>query len=122
MTEVGVPPEYSRDSWAALPTPARIEAYERACPGVAARMLDLIEKQHRHAQEMERWALRIRLFGYLCALTSVIVLALLAKHFADAGAAVEGATIVITGAVSLAGVFVTGRMAAHRVRKTPAKP
>ncbi|WP_433201693.1 DUF2335 domain-containing protein [Dactylosporangium sp. CS-047395] len=101
-------------SWVSLPTPVKMEQYERAVPGTAERLLAMLESQQRHAQRVQVMAMRIRIFGYACGLASVLVLAVLAKYFADSGAPTQGAAIAMAGTASLVGTFVTGRLAARR--------
>ena len=55
-----------------------------------------------------------RILGQLCAFASVIVLALLAKYFADNSAATQGAAIIVSGAGTIVAIFVTGKILRNR--------
>lgn len=111
------PSRLSDDAWTTLPTPAKMAAWEQAAPGTAQRVLAMVESCQRHNQWLERWSLRIRMAGYVCALLSVGILAFVAKQCVDANAAGYAAAIMISGAVSIAGLFVTGRVITHRGRR-----
>lgn len=100
--------------WQALPTPQKIEAYEKAYPGTTERMLRLAETRIQDSWRVARAQILMNAFGHVCAFASVIVLAFVAKYFVDAHAPAEGAAIVVTGAVSIVGIFVTGRVVKAR--------
>jgi len=113
MSDVTTPAQQRNAAWAAMPTPGKLEAYERAAPGTAERMLALLEAQQLHTQRIELDALRIRRLGHLLAFLSVLVLAGVASYFVNRGAPTQGAAVIVTGAVAVTGIFVTGRVASR---------
>lgn len=113
MSELTTPAQRRNAAWSAMPTPAKLEAYERAAPGTAERMLALLEARQLHAQRIELDALRIRRLGNLLAFLSVLVLAAVASYFVSEGAPTQGAAVIVTGAVAVTGIFVTGRVASR---------
>jgi uncharacterized membrane protein len=97
-----------------LPTPTAAKQWEELGPGTFNRIMTEIEQEEKHRRRMEWADLCQRIFGQVCALGTVIILAFLARYFVDRGAATQGASIIITGAVSIVTVFVTGRLAHRR--------
>lgn len=94
-----------------LPTPVQAKQWEEVAPGTFALIFAEITCEQRHRRRLE-WAEQIsRVFGQVCAFSTVVILTLLARHFADHGAATQGATVIGTGAVSIVAVFLTGRLA-----------
>jgi cyanate permease len=72
--------------------------------------MDEIEREEKHRRRTEWAEPCTRVFGQLCAFGTVIVLAFLARYFVDHGAPTQGASIIITGAVSIVTVFLTNRL------------
>lgn len=101
-------------AWADLPTPEQAKKWEEVAPGTFNRIMTEIERRQRHLRRMDMADFVVWIFARLCGLTGVIVLAILAKYFVDKGAPTQGATIVTAGAVSIAAIFVTGRLAQPR--------
>lgn len=97
-----------------LPTPIQAKQWEELGPGIFARLLAEIEQEEKHRRRMERTELGSRIFGQICAFGTVVVLAFLARYLVDHGAATQGASIIITGAVSIVTVFLTNRLARRR--------
>lgn len=64
-----------------------------------------------------RAELAIHVFGNVSGLAALIVLAFVAWHAFDRGAATQGAAIICTAAVSIVAVFVTGRLSRKPDRK-----
>jgi uncharacterized membrane protein len=115
MTEVG--PSGMKNKSAPgvrLPTPAGAKQWEELEPGTFDRLMTEIEREEKHRRRMEWADLCQRIFGQVCALGTVVTLAFLARYFVDHGAATQGAAIIVTGAVSIVTVFVTGRLAHRR--------
>jgi uncharacterized membrane protein len=122
MTEVRAASAQLRSEWITIPTPGKLEAYEQASPGTANRLVAILEANQAHARRIEAAALRIRCLGYVLAFISVAILSALAMFFANVGAPTQGAAIVVTGAASIAGIFVTGRVVGLAVsRRAPAQ-
>jgi Na+/melibiose symporter-like transporter len=69
-----------------------------------------VEREQQHERRMDWAEFAAHVFGQVCGLVTVLVLAVLAKYFVDNGAATQGAAIVTAGAVSIVAVFVTGRL------------
>jgi uncharacterized membrane protein len=97
-----------------LPTPAQAKQWEELGPGTFARFMSEVEQEEKHRRRMEWAELCSRVFGQVCAFGTVVVLALLARYFVDRGAATQGASIIITGAVSIVTVFLTNRLTRGR--------
>ncbi len=98
-------------------TPKDAKLWEEVAPGTFDRIMSEVEREeeHRRSEDRRMHRLRIgeawiRVLGHVCGLTTVGTFALLAKHFVDQGAPVQGAWIICTGAVSIVGVFITGRV------------
>jgi len=98
----------------AMPSPAQVQQWEQAYPGSFARIMDEIQTEERHRRRLETIEQVSRIFGQLCGLGTVVVLALLAKYFADHGAPTQGAAIIISGAATIVAIFVTGRLKRDR--------
>lgn len=97
-----------------FPTPAEARQWEEVCPGTFDRIMTEIQQEEKHRRRMEWAYLCQRTFGQVCALGTVIALAFLASYFVDHGAATQGAALIVTGAVSIVTVFVTGRLVHRR--------
>ncbi|MGI8334785.1 hypothetical protein ACRYCC_32945 [Actinomadura scrupuli] len=82
------------------------------------------QKEHdqRHRRRMAWADLITQLTGNLSGLASLGILAAVAWHAIDRGAATQGAAIICTGAVSIVAVFVTGRVTGGRISTEPATP
>ena len=98
----------------AMPTPDEALQWEQACPGSFKRIMNEIETEERHRRRTETFEQFLRMFGQLCAFGSVVVLAVLARYFADRGAATQGAAIIVSGAGTIVALFVTGRILRQR--------
>lgn len=96
-------------SWTSLPTPAKLEAYDKARPGTSDWILSMVEQRAAHSRRVELEAHRIRRLGYVLAFCSILVLAGVAVYFVDRGAPSQGAAVIASGAVAITGIFVTGR-------------
>jgi uncharacterized membrane protein len=97
-----------------LPTPVQAKQWEEIAPGTFARLMAEVEREENHRRRMERAELRSRVLAQVCAFGTVMVLALLARYFVDHDAPTQGAAIIVTGAVSIVAVFLTGRLARRR--------
>jgi len=101
----------------ALPTPEQAKLWEEVAPGTFERMMTEVEREEKHRRDLDLREHRLkigefwlRIFGHVCGLATVGIFALLAKYFVDHDAATQGAWIMGTGAVSIVGVFITGRL------------
>lgn len=75
-----------------------------------------LDQRHRHRIA---WAdLIAQTVGHISGLAALAILALVAWHAFNRGAATQGAAIICTGAVSIVAVFVTGRLTGGRARRT----
>jgi hypothetical protein len=99
-----------------LPSPATLKALEDTHPGAFELIWEEVtcEGVHRRSLEQHRCRMEVaelgsRVFGQLCGLGSVVVLAVLAKYFVDHDAPTQGAAIIGSGAATIVGIFVTGR-------------
>jgi uncharacterized membrane protein len=99
-----------------LPTPAQAKQWEEVRPGTFDRLMAEIEREEKNRRRLAWAELASRVFGQICALATVGILALLAWHYVDQGAATQGASIIVSGAVFIVGVFVTGRLTNQRQR------
>jgi uncharacterized membrane protein len=97
-----------------LPTPTQAKQWEELRPGTFDRFMVEIVQEEKHRRRMEWTELCSRVFGQVCAFGTVVVLASLARYFVDHGAATQGASIIVTGAVSIVTVFLTNRLARRR--------
>lgn len=96
-----------------LPSPIDLKGYEEICPGAADRILSMAEKQNNHRIELETKVIRAQIgqgtsgqiFGFLIGLATVLggVFCVLQNHEA------AETTIVVSGAASVASVFVYGK-------------
>ncbi|MGH3831835.1 MAG: hypothetical protein ACRDRS_15545 [Pseudonocardiaceae bacterium] len=86
------------------------KGWEKLDPESRDRFSLEVEREEKNRRRMEIAELVVRVFGQVCAMSAVIVLALLAKYFADHGAATQGAGIIVGGASSVVAIFVTGRI------------
>jgi len=62
------------------------------------------------ARRLEWAGFMTQIAGHVCGLVALVVLAAVAWHAIDQGAATQGASIICTGAVSIVALFVTGRL------------
>jgi uncharacterized membrane protein len=97
-----------------MPTPAQVQQWEQAYPGSFVRIMGEIQTEERHRRRLETIDQVSRIFGQVCGLGTVVMLALLAKYFADHGAPTQGAAIIISGAATIVAIFVTGRLKRDR--------
>jgi len=125
MTEVREPKSQRRSPSQDLPPllkPSNLQYLSRPQRDVMAeyfRQDDARTKAHERLMDYGNFVVRV--IGYVCGLTSVWILADVARDYVAAGAATQGATIVISGAVSLVGIFITGRLIRTRPLSTMAK-
>jgi uncharacterized membrane protein len=98
----------------AMPTPPEAAQWEQVCPGSFDRIMCEIETEERHRRRTEVIEQFSRVFGQLCGFGTVIVLAMLAKYFADRDAPTQGAAIIVSGAGTLVAIFVTGKLLRNR--------
>ncbi|CCO25463.1 DUF2335 domain-containing protein [Maridesulfovibrio hydrothermalis] len=95
-----------------IPDPETFKAYEQALPGAADRILSMTERQSKHRQEMEKYAIRSEnnlqlvglVFGLIVSLAIIVggVWCIL-KGYSIAGTLLTGGALA-----SLVGVFVYG--------------
>lgn len=104
-----------------LPSPEVLAQYEEVYPGIAERILQMAEREQSERHEQERMTISLErenqkslnsniIRGQILAFLSVIIISGLCGYFAylgDIPTAGKTATWVI---VSLAGVFITGRI------------
>jgi hypothetical protein len=93
----------------------------RSQPEVFAWIKERIKAEHdslvEHRREQHRLAaakVRVQAISIGLGFLSVVILAIVAWHFADIGQATAGAAIITGGAVSIAAVFVTGQVISGR--------
>jgi uncharacterized membrane protein len=108
------PVAHDETAWAALPTTTQARQWEEVAPGAFNRIMMEIERGQRHKRYLEWAEFASRVFGQLCGLVTVVVLAVLAKYFVDHDAATAGAGIVTAGVASIVAVFITGRLTQQR--------
>lgn len=106
--------------WASLPTPAKLEAYDRARPGTSDWILSMVEQHAAHSRRIELEAHRVRRLGYFLAFCSIVILGGVAIYFVARGAPTQGAAVLASGAVAITGIFVTGRSVNRAI--PPPKP
>ena len=113
-------------SWTGpLPHPADLAAYEKVCPGAAQEILDMAKGQAAHRQNLElivirgndRRATHGLYLGWFVATLAMVAGFLLIWNGRD----VAGFTLLIAELVTLAGVFVYGRVEQRRERQEKAK-
>lgn len=92
-----------------MPTPAQAKQWEEVQPGTFDRIMSQIDKDEGHRRRLDLLEFGSKVFGQVCGLCTVAILALLAKYFVDQGAPTQGASIIITGAVGIVTIFVTNR-------------
>lgn len=96
-----------------LPPPNELERYEALCPGITERFLSSYEKQQNHRMELEKkavftgvkQALRGQVFAFILGAVTIaggIYLIIKDKN-------VQGYTLIIGSAATLAGVFMYGK-------------
>lgn len=95
--------------WADLPTAAQAKKWEEVSPGTFERIMKAVELAERHDRLMDWADLSVRILGLLCGLSSVVILALLAKYFSDHGATATALTLFGVSTASMVSVFVTNR-------------
>ena len=103
-----------------LPHPEILRGYDEVVPGAAERILKMVEEQAKHRQRLERIAVeggskRANKGMWLGFIISVLVLALSAALIVN-GYELAGTAIGSTNLVSLAAVFVIGRVDQRRER------
>jgi uncharacterized membrane protein len=113
-TEERTPAEKKTLPSVRVPTPTQAKQWEELAPGTFNRFMVEIEQEEKHRRCMESADFCSRIFGQVCAFGTVVVFAFLARYFVDHGAATQGASIIITGAVSIVTVFLTNRLARRR--------
>ncbi len=96
-----------------IPPPQLLEAYERLCPGAAARIMQWAEDDLTHSRVMERSVLetvsRERKRGQICALIACVAAFGAAAYCAHAGAFVAAGVIGGATVVGLVAAFVGAR-------------
>lgn len=108
-----------------MPTARQAKMWEEVLPGTFDRLMSEVEREEQHRRDQDIRAhqrqtseIRLRYLGNGCGILTVIIFALLVKHFVDKGAPTQGAWIMGTAAVSIVGVFITGRIVKARGRRT----
>lgn len=103
-------PATKSSRWESLPAAEQAEAWEKVAPGTFARIMDAVEIAERHERRLAWAEVALRLIGMFTGFAIVVVLALVAKHLADKGAATQGAGIFGAGAASvISAAFALGR-------------
>lgn len=100
-------PSRASSLWAELPPAAEVKRWEAISPGTVERILTAVEKAARDDRRQQWAEFTLRVFGTLCGLTSVMILALTAKHFVDQGAPIEGVAVFGAGSLSMVTAFIT---------------
>ena len=103
------PAQVSR--WADLPAADQARKWEQVSPGTFDRVMAGVERAERHDRRMDWAEVVLRALGLLAGVGSVVVMGVTAMHFADQGAATQGAGIFGAGAASVIGAFLTIRRA-----------
>ncbi|GAA1501693.1 hypothetical protein GCM10009827_011910 [Dactylosporangium maewongense] len=100
--------------WRDLATWDRLAEWEKASPGTAGELIELLKAERRHAHRLAwaDWAKQCAgvVLGFGCVLT----MAWLAWHYAELGSPVEGVTVMGAGTASTVAIFVTGRYVGQR--------
>ena len=115
----------SRSYRGPLPRPEDLAEYEKTVPGAAERIIAMAERQAEHRQALERvvvegGARNAHQGLWLGFIISLVVLGL-GTTLVLTGHEVVGATVMALDVVSLAGVFVFGRIDQRRERVQKAK-
>jgi hypothetical protein len=85
----------------------------------APKTYDKLMEAERHLRRWDWADLIAQAVGHLAGLAALSILAVVAWHAFDLGAATQGAAIICTGAVSIVTVFVTGRLTSGRAGANP---
>jgi uncharacterized membrane protein len=118
MQVMGVQYSYSGP----LPPPEVLEHFERIVPGGAARIFTQFESQTAHRQLIEKRVINSNSFVQIFGSVSALLLGLLAigggLYLVHEGKSLEGFGAFFTCLASLVGVYVIGKRAQARERKT----
>jgi hypothetical protein len=87
----------------------RLAAWEKKAPGTAGELIQLLKAERRHAHRLAwaHWAKQV--LGVTLGFGCVQTMALLAWHYADLGAPINGAIVMSAGTASIVAIFVTGK-------------
>lgn len=95
--------------WADLAVWERAAAWEKKSPGTAEKIIEEIKAERRHKYRLDwaHWARQMT--GVVLGFGCVVVIALLAWHYADVGSPIAGAVVMGAGTGSIVAIFVTGK-------------
>ncbi|WP_322778574.1 hypothetical protein [Frankia sp. Cas4] len=87
----------------------KLAAWEKKSPATAKTLIEILQAERRHAHRLEwaHWARQMA--GVILGFGCVIVMALLAWHYADIGSPINGALVMGAGTGSIVAIFVTGK-------------
>ncbi|MVU77566.1 hypothetical protein GPX89_09975 [Nocardia sp. ET3-3] len=98
-------------------TVKELVALEAEAPEICRMFLEQKKLDQRHRRRFAWVSLLTQTVGNLSGLAALGILAIVAWHAIDTGAATQGSAIICTGAVSIVAVFVTGRLTVGRTER-----
>ena len=108
-----------------LPPPEILQAYNKALPNGAERIVAMAERQSAHRQDLEKTVVKgnaaVQKIGVFAALLITLTTVSLGFVLINNGKDASGLAISISSLVSLVGVFVYGRRSQERERAEKAK-
>ena len=109
-----------------LPPPEILQAYNKAVPNGADRIMGMAERQSAHRQELEKTVLKsntsVQKFGVFSALAITLTALVLGFILIIYDKDILGFTLMIGSLGSLVGTFVYGRRSQERERAEKLKP
>ena len=111
------PDDTSQSAWASLGAVEQAKEWEAFRPGTFQEMFESVkgsleakrrseELASQHERRLDYIAIMVQVLALVFALTTVIILALVAKYYADRNAAADGAKIFGFGSGSIVAAFV----------------
>jgi hypothetical protein len=108
-------------AWHDLEIWDRLSSWERRSPGTAAELIGILKAERRHVYRMD-WAIWVKqMLGVTLGFGCVVVMALLAWHYADLNAPVSGAVVMGAGTASIVAIFVTGKYVGRGTQRPNAR-
>jgi F0F1-type ATP synthase membrane subunit c/vacuolar-type H+-ATPase subunit K len=109
----------ARVVWQSMAAVEQARVWHAIDPDMARRLIDMTQQHERHEQRLDWAYFALRISALVAGLTSVVVLGVVAWHYANVHATGQGLAVFCSGAAAVASVFLgtTGVRAAARTRK-----
>jgi hypothetical protein len=109
----------SRLAWQSMAAVEQARAWHAVDPEMARKLIAMTQQHEQHEQHLDWAYFALRVSGLVAGLASVVVLGVVAWHYANVHATGQGLAVFCSGAAAVASVFLgaTGLRGAIKVRR-----